>query len=68
VTDTTGLSEALRDAIRATGLSLEVVSRRCGITERQMDGFMRGERRMSVETMAKVVLTLKLRLVEAGGD
>src|SRR6476660_4473075 len=52
----------LQDAIRASGLSLNELGRRTGVSEGQLSRFLRGDRTLTLPAAAKVCLYLGLEL------
>src|SRR5262245_16469785 len=52
----------LRQAIRGSGLSLNELGRRTGVTEGQLSRFLRGDRTLTLPAAAKVCLYLGLEL------
>ena len=61
-------TEALREAIRDSGLSQNEIARRAGIDSGQVSRFVNGQRGMTLATAATVaaVLGLALRVVPKG--
>jgi transcriptional regulator with XRE-family HTH domain len=52
----------LQDAIRASGLSLNELGRRTGVSEGQLSRFLRGDRTLTLPAAAKVCLYFNLTL------
>jgi transcriptional regulator with XRE-family HTH domain len=58
-----GLTDQIREAIRASGQSLNELSRLSGVHNAQLSRFMRGERGLSLAAADKVCGALGLTLV-----
>ncbi len=59
------LSQALRDAIRASGQSLEQLAEASGVSSSVLARFLSGERDIHVSTADKVAAVLGLKLAAA---
>ena len=57
-----GVSEAVREAIRASGLSLLALAQRSGVDAGVLSRFMRDERSMTLETLDRLAPDLGVRL------
>jgi DNA-binding phage protein len=57
------LSEQLREAIRASGQSLNQIGKASGVGSDQLSRFMRAERDLTLTTAGRLFETLGLRLV-----
>ena len=58
------ISEQIREAIDATGCSLNELSRQSGISTSQLARFMRGERGLTSATLDRLTDYLGLKLTE----
>ena len=58
-----GMSDVVRQAITASGLSLGELGRQAGISTGQLSRFVRGERSLTLESADKLAKVLKLRMV-----
>jgi transcriptional regulator with XRE-family HTH domain len=56
----------LRDAIRASGVSLNELGRRTGVSEGQLSRFLRGDRTLTLPAAARVCLYFGLELCPQG--
>ena len=56
----------LRQAIRDSGLSLNEIGRRAGVSEGQLSRFLRGDRTLTLPAAAKVCLYFGLELCAGG--
>jgi transcriptional regulator with XRE-family HTH domain len=59
--------EQLRAMIRASGQSLNQLSKSCGVGRDRLSRFVRGERGISLEAADRVCQALGLRLVQGPG-
>jgi transcriptional regulator with XRE-family HTH domain len=57
-----GLVAQLRDVIRASGLSLNELGRRTGVSEGQLSRFLRGDRTLTLPAAARVCQYLGMEL------
>jgi plasmid maintenance system antidote protein VapI len=57
------LVDAIREAIRGCGLSMNALARLCAVSQPQLSRFVNGERTLTLPAAAKVCETLGLRLV-----
>ena len=57
-----GLVQQLRDAIRASGRSLNQLSVVCGVGRDRLSRFLRGERGLTLEAAEKICDVLRLHL------
>jgi len=62
--DMPGLKEQIREAILATGESINAFAHRAGVDQAQVQRFMTGERDIRLETAEKIVAALGLELRE----
>jgi transcriptional regulator with XRE-family HTH domain len=60
------LVEQLQGAIRASGLTLNELERRCGVSHAVLSRFLTGKRTLTLPLAAKVCETLGLELRPAG--
>jgi ribosome-binding protein aMBF1 (putative translation factor) len=60
---TDDIQQQLRDAIAASGRSLNQLSQESGINDSQLSRFVRGKRTLTMETAAVLCRVLGLRLV-----
>jgi transcriptional regulator with XRE-family HTH domain len=58
-----GLKDQRREAIRASGESLQELGRRSGVKADRLSRFLRGERGLSLDAVEDICKTLGLRLV-----
>lgn len=56
------LVDQLRQAIQKSGLTLNEIERRCGVSHAALSRFMRGERSLTLPVVAKLCQVLGLRL------
>jgi antitoxin component HigA of HigAB toxin-antitoxin module len=57
------MTDVVRRAIEASGLTPAEIGRQAGISKSQLSRFMRGERSMTLETADKLAKVLRLRMV-----
>ena len=57
------MSDVVRQAIEASGLSLAELERRAGLSPAQLSRFVRGERTITLESVEKLAEVLRLRMV-----
>ena len=62
------LVEQLQGAIRASGLTLNELERRCGVSHAVLSRFLTGKRTLTLPLAAKVCETLGLELRPAGAQ
>jgi transcriptional regulator with XRE-family HTH domain len=62
--DADGLAGQLRQAIRACGLSLNELERRCGVSHAALSRFLRAERTLTLPLASKVCTALGLVLAK----
>jgi transcriptional regulator with XRE-family HTH domain len=61
----TSLERQLRDAVNQSGLSLNEIERRCGVSHTALSRFVRGERSLTLPVAGKLCQLLGLDLTEA---
>ncbi len=61
------LADALRTAIKDSGLSYNELRRRAGVNQAQVSRFMVGERDLTVQVASRLCLVLGYELVRTGG-
>jgi transcriptional regulator with XRE-family HTH domain len=62
------LVEQLQGAIRASGLTLNELERRCGVSHAVLSRFLTGKRTLTLPLAAKVCETLGLELRPSGAE
>ena len=62
------LAEQLRDAIGASGLSLNELGKRCDVNHTMLSRFMRGERTLTLPVVSRLCGELGLRLAAVGAE
>jgi ribosome-binding protein aMBF1 (putative translation factor) len=62
-----GMSDTVRQAIEASGLSLAELARRSGVSPAQLSRFLRGERSLTLETLDPLAKVLGLELTKKRG-
>jgi transcriptional regulator with XRE-family HTH domain len=66
-TEEPGLVEQLREAIRASGESLNHLGKRTGVGPDRLSRFLRGERDLTLTAAEKLCFALGLRLADGDG-
>ncbi len=64
--DRVSLADALRVAIRSSGVSYNALRRRTGVTQGQLSRFMTGERDLTLASASRIALVLGYELVQTG--